>query len=60
MIGLVVMIKACATCGKGAQFGRAIAHSKKHSRRRFKPNFQKWQGKWFCASCLKRLKHPAA
>ncbi|KRT67257.1 MAG: hypothetical protein XU08_C0005G0018 [candidate division WWE3 bacterium CSP1-7] len=36
--------------------GHAVAHSKLSSNRKFRPNLQKYLGKWFCASCLKKLK----
>ncbi|MEX0587428.1 MAG: 50S ribosomal protein L28 [Patescibacteria group bacterium] len=51
------MGKTCANCGKGHQTGRTVAgHSKKSSPRKFRVNFQKYHGKWFCTSCLKRGK----
>ena len=32
------MPRACAICGKTAQFGSNVSHSKVHTRRRFEPN----------------------
>ena len=50
------MARNCKNCGKGFMAGHAVAHSKLSSNRKFRPNLQKYLGKWFCASCLKKLK----
>jgi large subunit ribosomal protein L28 len=34
------MPKTCYVCGKGLQFGSAISHSGKHSKRTWAPNLQ--------------------
>jgi large subunit ribosomal protein L28 len=31
----------CEVCGKGPQFGQSVSHSKKATKRQFKPNLQR-------------------
>jgi large subunit ribosomal protein L28 len=53
----------CEICGKGPQFGHNVSHSKRATKRQFKPNIQKtkvWRdGRLvsvkLCAKCLKTM-----
>jgi large subunit ribosomal protein L28 len=53
----------CEICGKGPQFGHNVSHSKRATKRQFKPNIQKakiWRdgrlvSMTVCAKCLKTL-----
>jgi large subunit ribosomal protein L28 len=53
----------CEICGKGPQFGHNVSHSKRATKRQFKPNIQKtkiWRdgrlvSVMLCAKCLKTL-----
>ena len=53
----------CEHCGKIAQVGNNVSHSKRHTKRRFKPNVQrvhvlegdKLVRKYLCAKCIKTL-----
>lgn len=53
----------CEICGKGAQFGHNVSHSKRATRRRFDPNVQRVrlviEGKarrvWVCTRCLRAM-----
>jgi len=35
------MAARCDICGKGPQFGHNVSHSKRHTKRRWKPNIQR-------------------
>jgi large subunit ribosomal protein L28 len=35
------MAAKCDICGKGAQYGNTISHSKRHTKRRWMPNIQR-------------------
>ncbi|NIT04474.1 50S ribosomal protein L28 [Candidatus Saccharibacteria bacterium] len=55
------MARTCEICGKGAQVGSKVAHSKSKSKKRFKVNLHTAYLKngrrvKACASCIKRLK----
>jgi large subunit ribosomal protein L28 len=53
----------CEMCGKGSQFGHNVSHSKKATRRQFKPNIQRVQVEidgqmrrmYLCVRCLRTL-----
>jgi large subunit ribosomal protein L28 len=53
----------CEICGKSPQFGHNVSHSKRATKRQFKPNIQKtriWRdgrlvSVTVCAKCLKTL-----
>ena len=53
----------CDICGKGVQFGHNVSHSKKATKRQWKPNIQKvtitrdgvTRRMKVCAKCLKTL-----
>ena len=53
----------CEHCGKTAQFGNNVSHSKRRTKRQFKPNIQRVKviegdrtvRKYLCAKCIKTL-----
>jgi large subunit ribosomal protein L28 len=53
----------CEICGKGSQFGHNVSHSKKATRRQFKPNIKRTRvmidGQMrrvrICTRCLRTL-----
>jgi large subunit ribosomal protein L28 len=53
----------CENCGKRAQVGNNVSHSKHRTKRQFKPNIQRvrvMEGnrtvrKYMCAKCIKAL-----
>ena len=53
----------CEMCGKGPQFGHNVSHSKKATKRQFKPNIQRVRvnvdGKvkrmYLCTRCLRTM-----
>jgi large subunit ribosomal protein L28 len=53
----------CEMCGKGPQFGHSVSHSKKATKRQFKPNIQrlrveidgKMRRMYLCTRCLRTL-----
>ncbi|MGD1993240.1 MAG: 50S ribosomal protein L28 [Anaerolineae bacterium] len=53
----------CEICGKGSQFGHNVSHSKKATRRQFKPNIKKVRVRIdgemrrvrICTRCLRTL-----
>ena len=53
----------CEHCGKIAQVGNNVSHSKRRTKRRFYPNIQRVQvfdgtkmtRKYLCAKCIKTL-----
>jgi large subunit ribosomal protein L28 len=53
----------CEMCGKGSQFGHNVSHSKKATRRQFKPNIKKVRVRIdgemrrvkICTRCLRTL-----
>ncbi len=55
------MGKKCAICGKSTQFGNKVSHSKRKTRRSFKPNLHlvkaeingKVKKVYVCSKCLK-------
>jgi len=54
------MAYRCQICGKGIQYGHNVSHSKRRTKRIWKPNLQ-WatiQGKRMrvCTKCLKKIK----
>ena len=61
------MARKCELCGKTAQFGNRVSHSKQHTRRRWLPNVQpvtvavegKAERLYICTRCL-RTKHKLA
>jgi len=58
-----VNMAKCDICGKGVQFGHNVSHSKKATKRQWKPNIQKVtitrdgvaKRMKVCAKCLKTL-----
>jgi large subunit ribosomal protein L28 len=57
----------CDFCGKKPMSGHNVSHSKRRTKRQFKPNIQRVQvfeggrlvNKWTCAKCLKTLNKDA-
>ena len=55
------MAKRCAICGKGISTGNKVSHSKRHTKRLWKPNLQRVKvyigGEkkriYVCAKCLR-------
>ncbi len=55
----------CEICGKGPAFGNTVSHSKKASKRMFRPNIQhkrvvidgKMRRVDICTRCLRTLSH---
>ena len=53
----------CEMCGKGPQFGHNVSHSKKATKRKFKPNLQRVRVEMdgrvrrmqVCTRCLRTL-----
>lgn len=53
----------CEICGKGSQFGHNVSHSKKATRRQFRPNLKKVRVRidgemrrvQICTRCLRTL-----
>jgi large subunit ribosomal protein L28 len=53
----------CEICGKGPQFGYNVSHSKKATKRQFKPNIQRRRLEidgeirqvYICTRCLRTL-----
>ncbi len=53
----------CEHCGKIAQVGNNVSHSKRRTKRQFKPNIQRVKviegdrtvRKYLCAKCIKTL-----
>ncbi len=53
----------CEHCGKRAQVGNNVSHSKRRTKRQFKPNIQRVKviegdrtvRKYLCAKCIKTL-----
>ncbi len=61
----------CFLCGKGRQYGVSRTHRRgvaggqwkkkaPKTRKIFKPNLQKFQGKMYCIKCLRKVKKEAA
>jgi ribosomal protein L28 len=61
------MAYICENCGKGIVFGRSQQHRRgvagkrwknraQTTKRLFKPNLQKVNGRLLCAKCIKKLK----
>lgn len=54
----------CANCGKGVQYGHNVSHSKRRTRRLFKPNLHEarirvgagYRRMRLCTKCLRKLK----
>ncbi|NBD34959.1 MAG: 50S ribosomal protein L28 [Chloroflexi bacterium] len=59
------MMAKCEICGKGPRFGNSVSHSKKSSKRSFRPNIQRKRvmidGQMrrvnICTRCLRTLSH---
>lgn len=59
----VIKMAKCEICGKSPQFGHNVSHSKKATKRQFKPNVQRvrveFEGKmrrmYLCTRCLRTL-----
>ncbi len=57
------MSRVCSVCGKGQMTGNLVSHSKRRTRRTFRPNVQKVSyiknGKvvndYVCARCMKSI-----
>ncbi|MCD8307329.1 MAG: 50S ribosomal protein L28 [Clostridia bacterium] len=57
------MSRVCSVCGKGQQSGNMVSHSKRRTRRTFRPNVQKISyikdGKvvtgYVCTRCMKSV-----
>lgn len=53
----------CEVCGKIPQFGNNVSHSKRRTKRQFKPNIQRVKvmengrlvSKYMCAKCIRTL-----
>lgn len=53
----------CEVCGKTPQFGHNVSHSKRRTKRQFKPNIQRVKvmengrlvSKYMCAKCIRTL-----
>ena len=53
----------CEMCGKGPQFGHNVSHSKRATKRRFKPNIQRVRVEvngqtrrmYLCTRCLRTM-----
>ena len=53
----------CEKCGKGPQFGHNVSHSKKATKRQFKPNIQRvkvdvdgqTRRMYLCTRCLRTM-----
>lgn len=53
----------CEVCGKTPQFGHNVSHSKRRTKRQFKPNIQRVKvmengrlvRKYMCAKCIRTL-----
>jgi large subunit ribosomal protein L28 len=53
----------CEKCGKGPQFGQNVSHSKKATKRQFKPNIQRVKVEidgqsrrmYLCTRCLRTM-----
>ncbi|GAB4565184.1 MAG: 50S ribosomal protein L28 [Anaerolineae bacterium] len=53
----------CERCGKGPQFGHNVSHSKRRTKRQWKPNIQRTVviengqvvRRYLCAKCVKTL-----
>jgi len=53
----------CEVCGKIPQFGHNVSHSKRRTKRQFKPNIQRVKvmenghlvSKYMCAKCIRTL-----
>jgi large subunit ribosomal protein L28 len=53
----------CEMCGKGPQFGHNVSHSKRATKRRFKPNIQRVRMEvngqtcrmYLCTRCLRTM-----
>ncbi len=64
MISYDPMGNKCENCGKGVQYGHNVSHSKRRTRRIFKPNLHevrvfmngKYQKMKLCVKCLRLLK----
>lgn len=61
------MSAVCQNCGKSSSVGRSQRHARgvagkrwrkraQATRRTFKPNLQKFEGRVLCAKCIKKLK----
>ncbi|MDO8551845.1 MAG: L28 family ribosomal protein [bacterium] len=46
----------CLRCGKRAVIGRQVSHSGIRSRKVFRANIHKFQGKAYCTKCLRIVK----
>jgi large subunit ribosomal protein L28 len=59
----VIRMAKCEMCGKGPQFGHNVSHSKRATKRQFKPNIQRVRVKvngqmrrmYLCTRCLRTL-----
>jgi len=59
----VIKMAKCEMCGKSPQFGHNVSHSKKATKRQFKPNVQRvrveFEGQmrrmYLCTRCLRTL-----
>jgi len=53
----------CEVCGKTSQFGHNVSHSKRRTKRQFRPNIQRVKvmengrlvSKYMCAKCIRTL-----
>jgi len=53
----------CEVCGKTPQFGHNVSHSKRRTKRQFRPNIQRVKvmengrlvSKYMCAKCIRTL-----
>jgi large subunit ribosomal protein L28 len=62
-VGVTTLAK-CEICGKITAFGNNVSHSKRHTKRMFRPNLQKtavYEGGQkrrmvACTKCLKRMR----
>ncbi len=58
------MARKCEKCGKGIMYGNNVSHSKRRTKRIFKPNLQyvrlmvggKYTRMRLCASCIKLIR----
>ncbi|MBI4100135.1 50S ribosomal protein L28 [Candidatus Microgenomates bacterium] len=62
------MAYKCDKCGKGVQYGHNVSHSKRRTRKIFKPNLHwariyvagKMERMFLCTKCLRLVKEKAA
>lgn len=47
------MAKKCEECGKGSYNANHVSNAGNKSKRKQKPNLQKWHGKKLCTNCIR-------